>query len=213
MVSDTPIRDRKREATRARIAETALQLFVSHGYAETTIDQIAAAAGVGRRTIFRHFATKEAILYDHLVVRHELAVQYLRERPPGEPALVSLHAVLRELCKKGYDRQLLAQIRAVLATNPGLIGEELTLGVRAFERDVIATLASRKDNEQSLAEIRALTLMALSWIDAAVRAYLLDRRPSLVKCFDEVVATCVEASTTDLTRAIAPVRKVALPSR
>jgi AcrR family transcriptional regulator len=212
-VSETPIRDRKREETRGRIAETALQLFVTHGYADTTIDQIAAAAGVGRRTIFRHFATKEAILFDHLIVRHELAVQYLRERPPGEPALVSLHAVLRELCKKGYDRQLLAQIRAVLATNPGLIGEELTLGVRAFERDVIATLVSREENEQSLAEIRALTLMALSWIDAAVRAYLLDRRPSLVKCFDEVVATCVEASTTDLTRAITPARNVPLPSR
>ena len=84
-MSETPIRDRKREETRARIAETALQLFVSQGYTETTIDQIAAAAGVGRRTIFRHFATKETILFDHLIVRHELAVQYLRERPPGEP--------------------------------------------------------------------------------------------------------------------------------
>ena len=55
--------------------------------------------------------------------------------------------------------------------------------------------------------------MALSWIDAAVRAYLLDRRPSLVKCFDEVVATCVEASATDLRHTPTPVRKVALPSR
>jgi AcrR family transcriptional regulator len=206
-VSETPIRDRKREETRGRIAEAALQLFVSHGYAETTIDQIAVAAGVGRRTIFRHFATKEAILFDHLVVRHELAVQYLRERPLGETALVSLHAVLRGLCKKGYDRQLLAQIRAVLATNPGLLGQELTLGVRAFERDLIATLANRMSPGQSLAETRALTLMALSWIDAAVRAYLLDKRPSLVKCFDEVVATCVEASVADLRRAPTPVRK------
>jgi AcrR family transcriptional regulator len=212
-VSETPIRDRKREETRGRIAEAALQLFVSRGYAETTIDQIAVAAGVGRRTIFRHFATKETILFDHLIVRHELAVQFLRERPPGESALVSLHAVLRELCKKGYDRRLLAQIRAVLATNPGLIGEELTLGVRTFERDVIATLASRPDQEQSVAEIRALTLMTFSWIDAAVRAYLLDRRPSLVKCFDEVVATCVEASTTELMRAITPERRLALPLR
>src|SRR6266702_4224961 len=87
-VADTSIRDRKKEATRARIAETALQLFVSQGYTETTIDQIAVAAGVGRRTIFRHFATKEAILFDHLAVRRELAVQHLRERPPREAALV-----------------------------------------------------------------------------------------------------------------------------
>jgi AcrR family transcriptional regulator len=205
-VSQTPIRDRKREATRARIAETALQLFASSGYAETTIDQIAAAAGVGRRTIFRHFATKEAILFDHLIVRRELAVQWLQERPSGEAALTSLHAVLRELSRKGYDRRLLAQIRAVLKTNPGLIGEELTLTVRAFERDVIATLESRTGNERSLAEIRALTLMALSWFDGAVRAYLLDGRPSLVKCFDEVVATCLQASATDLANATTTVR-------
>ena len=35
------------------------RLFASRGFAETTIDQIAKAAGVGERTIFRHFATKE----------------------------------------------------------------------------------------------------------------------------------------------------------
>ena len=35
-----------------------------------------------------------------------------------EPPLASLHAVLRELCEEGYDRQLLAQIRTVLATDP-----------------------------------------------------------------------------------------------
>ena len=112
---------------------------------------------------------------------------------------MSLHAVLRELCKKGYDRQLLAQIRAVLATNPGLIGGELTLACSGVRARPDRNAREPHQPEQSLAEIRALTLMALSWFDAAVRAYLLDRRPSLVKCFDEVVATCVDASTTDLT--------------
>jgi AcrR family transcriptional regulator len=197
-VGETPIRDRRREATRARIAETALDLFARDGYAETTIDQIATAADVGRRTVFRHFATKEAILFDHLVVKRELAVQWLRERPAGEAPLTSLHAVLRELSTKGYDRRLLAQIRGVLKTNPGLIEEELTISVRAFERDVIATLADRTGKERSLADVRALTLMALSWFDAAVRAYILDGRPSLAKCFDEVVATCVQASASEI---------------
>ena len=74
-----------------------LQLFVSQGYVETTIDEIAAVAGVGRRTVFRYFPTKEAILFDHLVARRELAVQQLLDRPTGEPVLASLHAVLREL--------------------------------------------------------------------------------------------------------------------
>src|SRR5215469_10928955 len=117
---------------RARIAAAALELFVRQGYAETTIDQIAEAAGVGRRTIFRHFTTKAAMLFDHLAVRRDFAVHRLQQRPVSEPPLVSLYAVLRELCEQGYDRRLLGQIRAVLAIEPRFATEELSIGVRAF---------------------------------------------------------------------------------
>jgi AcrR family transcriptional regulator len=197
-VAKTPIRDRKTEETRTRIAETALKLFVGQGYAETTIDQIASAAGVGRRTVFRHFATKEAILFDHFVVRRDHAVHRLRERPMEEPPLVSLHAVLRELCDEGYDRQLLAQIRTVLATDPGLVGEEIALLIRDFERNLVAALEDRIGKQRSQLKLRAVTLMALSWLDAAARIYLMEAKPSLVKCFDEVVSTCLRSSARDL---------------
>jgi AcrR family transcriptional regulator len=119
-IAETPSRDRKARETRARIADAALGLFLKQGYAETTIDQIAEVAGVSRRTVFHHFATKEAILFDHLVARREIAIQRLQERPPSEPPLASLHAVLRQLSELGYDRRLLAQIRAVLASEPQL---------------------------------------------------------------------------------------------
>src|SRR4029079_15993220 len=122
------------EATRARIADTGLELFAQQGVADTSIDQIADAAGVGRRTGFRHSATKEWIRFDHLVVRRDHAVQRLRERPSDEPPLVSLHAVLRQLSEEGYDRRLLAQIRAVLATEPELMGEDIARLVQSFEK-------------------------------------------------------------------------------
>jgi len=195
-VAPTPIRDRKAGATRARIAAAALELFASQGFAETTIDQIAAAAGVARRTIFRHFATKEAILFDHLVVRRDAAVEMLRERPPAEPVLVSLHAVLRELCVQGYDRRALAQIRDVLALNPGLAGQQFAVGL-AFEANLTAAIQNRH-RELSKPEIYALTLMALSWFTAATRIYFQQNRRSLVKCFDEIAAVCLRSATGDL---------------
>src|SRR5207249_9331338 len=114
-VAKSPTSERDPAATRARIAQAALELFEKRGYAETTIDQIAEAARVGRRTIFEHFPTKQAILFDHLVVRRDVALQRLTERPASEPPLVSLHAVVRDLCYEGYDRAFLSQIRAVLA--------------------------------------------------------------------------------------------------
>jgi AcrR family transcriptional regulator len=189
----SPIREQKTEATRARIAETALDLFLRQGYTETTIDQIAVAAAVGRRTVFRHFATKEAILFDHLVVRRERTVELLQQRPVDEPVLESLHTVLRELTEEGFDRRHLDQIRAVLATNPELVGEELTIGIRAYEKNVISTLERRAGQQVSHVEIRTLTLMAFSWFDAAVRNYLLETQPSLTECFDRVVGLCVRS--------------------
>lgn len=188
-------RGRSVMATRERIAETALDLFRRQGYGETTIDQIAAAAGVGRRTVFRHFPTKEAMLVDHLVVRREVTLRRLSERPTAEPLLVSLLAVLRELAEEGFDRRLLVGIRAVLTTEPSLAREELSVGGFQFEKKLVEALRRREGETRSYLEIHAVTFMAASWFTTATHLYLVEGRPSLLECLDLVVATCVRQVT------------------
>lgn len=56
------LREKKRRETLQRIAETGLKLFVANGFDATTLDAIAEAAGVSRRTIFYYFKSKEEIL-------------------------------------------------------------------------------------------------------------------------------------------------------
>jgi AcrR family transcriptional regulator len=61
------LRERKKAKTRAAIQEEALRLFREHGYAATTVEQIAEAAEVSPSTFFRYFPTKEdVVLYDEL---------------------------------------------------------------------------------------------------------------------------------------------------
>ncbi|WP_035794335.1 TetR family transcriptional regulator [Kitasatospora mediocidica] len=56
----------QRQQMRQDLAAAAMELFATQGYEETTVDQIAAAAGVARRTFFRYFRSKEeAIFPDH----------------------------------------------------------------------------------------------------------------------------------------------------
>jgi AcrR family transcriptional regulator len=205
----TSIRDDKVRETRQRIAETALDLFTSQGYVETTIDQIAAAAGVSRRTVFRHFATKEAMVFNHLAVGRDFVIRRLNERPPLEPVLVSLHAVLRELCERGYERRLLEQIRALLAIEPRFAAEQFSIGFRAFEKNLIGVVERRAGNRHSAPEIQGLTEMVESWFISAVRMFFRHGEHSLVEYFDEVVAGCVQSSVRDL----APVLTVASASR
>jgi AcrR family transcriptional regulator len=197
-MAKTTLRDRKAKETRDRIARTALELFISRGYVETTLDQIAEAADVGRRTIFDHFPSKEAILFDHLLVRHEVAVNSLQRRPMSEPPIVSLHTVMRELCEQGYDRDLLALIRTVLKTEPQFAYAQLSIGTRAFEKDLLSVLHSRQGQQQSSLEAWAMVLMAQTWLDTAIRVYLFEGRRTLVEYFDEVVAVCARLMAEDI---------------
>jgi AcrR family transcriptional regulator len=56
------LRERKRRETLHRIAEQGLKLFLTNGYESTTLDAIAEAAGISRRTFFYYFKSKEEIL-------------------------------------------------------------------------------------------------------------------------------------------------------
>lgn len=51
----------RREATKAAIVAAAGDLFAAQGFADTTVDQIAASAGVAKGAVYHHFPTKEAV--------------------------------------------------------------------------------------------------------------------------------------------------------
>jgi AcrR family transcriptional regulator len=59
------LRQRNRQRTLEEIADAALALFERQGFEATTVDQIAAAAGVSPATFFRHYASKEDVLFAH----------------------------------------------------------------------------------------------------------------------------------------------------
>jgi AcrR family transcriptional regulator len=54
----------RRERTRARLVACALELFERQGFDQTTVTQIAQAAGITQMTVFRHFPTKDRRVVD-----------------------------------------------------------------------------------------------------------------------------------------------------
>jgi len=137
------LRERHRKRTAADLEEAALALFCTKGFDAVTIDDIAAAADVSRRTFFRYFASKEdVILSDHPKRLDELHAA-LNRRPADEPALTALrHAILS--LAGSYEEQrdhMLARFRLVTDT-PALEARSLCLQ-RNWETSVTAMLAER----------------------------------------------------------------------
>jgi AcrR family transcriptional regulator len=75
-------RTRKRLVTRQGISDAATRLFIERGFDHVTVDEIAAAADVGRMTVFNHFPRKEDMFFDRDEEGREMLREALRQRDP-----------------------------------------------------------------------------------------------------------------------------------
>ncbi|QIQ06549.1 TetR/AcrR family transcriptional regulator [Streptomyces liangshanensis] len=93
---DSPgLREQNKQRTRRAIEEAAARLFGERGFEHTTVRDIAAAAGVGERTFFRYFPSKESLIVGQVRDLIPRLALLLRERPAAEaPYRAMCNAVL-----------------------------------------------------------------------------------------------------------------------
>src|SRR5690606_3540450 len=81
------LRERKKRETRQRIADVAMGLFMTRGFDEVTVAEVARAADVSVNTVFNYFGTKEDLFADRQGFAEAAPVEVLRSRKPGESAV------------------------------------------------------------------------------------------------------------------------------
>ena len=89
MSQELGLRERKKQATRQLIADTARRLFVERGFERVRIAEIARAADVSEQTVFNYFPTKEDLVYWRLESFEDELLAAVRERAPGESFLAA----------------------------------------------------------------------------------------------------------------------------
>jgi AcrR family transcriptional regulator len=139
------LRERRHQQTRAAIADAAVALFLEHGFVETTMEEVADAAGVSRRTAYRHFPSKDDLVFEQ--PRRWLGHfnDVVATRRPGEP--------LQELCRRGLiavAELIEANAESVLAafsvyrSTPSLRGGNGRIEDEWFERYMELLVPSRR---------------------------------------------------------------------
>lgn len=171
--------------THDRVADIALDLFARQGFEQTTVEEIAAAVGVGRRTIFRYFPSKNDMVwgdFDWVLGRLR---EGLAERGPEVPMMEALrHAAV---VSNSYEPEQLPglRIRMTLITRvPALQGHSM-IRYAAWRRVVAEWAAERLDQRHDDLLPQAIAYAALGTAMAAFTRWVRAPDEDLERCLDD----------------------------
>ena len=109
-----------------RLISAALTLFHDQGYDETTVAQIAAAAGLTKRTFFRYFSDKREVLFRGSAELEQRWIDGIEAAPPNAGPMAAVGAGLDAVAELFVDRHPFATMRSeIVAANPELQEREL----------------------------------------------------------------------------------------
>jgi AcrR family transcriptional regulator len=120
---------------RGRLERAALELYSDQGFDKTTVEEIAARAGLTERTFFRHFADKREVLFGGAGALQEFLVTRVLEAP-GSPA--PIEAIAGALMAAGTD--IFEERREFSRTRQAIVGGSVELRERELIK--LATLAA-----------------------------------------------------------------------
>ncbi|MDE3175393.1 MAG: TetR family transcriptional regulator [Pseudomonadota bacterium] len=159
------LRERKRRQTRQRLAETGLRLFLEQGYEQTTLDAIAEAAGVSRRTVFHYFEQKEDILLAwRSGLGEAIRAAILRERPDRPPLDIVLAALLQLAAQ--YQAEDHIRIERLLASSERLGASKLAKYAQQ-EQAVYEALAALWPAPERRERLRLVAMIAVGALRVA----------------------------------------------
>jgi AcrR family transcriptional regulator len=164
------LRERKRAETHARIQAEAIRLFLERGFETTTLDDIAEAAGVSRRSLFHYFESKEEIVLSSRTDFPRIIAEAIGQRPPGEPLLEMVENALIDTATRYGSTQTRDLSRMIRDTPTLSAGEQAKY--EHVERALAKALADRKDLPEIDTECRVTAATAIGILKLAVEAWI-----------------------------------------
>ena len=188
MAGDT-LRDKQRDETRQRLLDAAGRLFAERGYDQTTSAEIADAAGVTERTLFRHFDTKADLMLGNWRDNADALAAAMRKQPDDAPPIEVVRAglcVFAQRLERGTRLERDQSMRALGDRMPVLTILKIVL---SCEGAVSAELARRLDRSDEDLDIRKAANASVGILRAASRANVVarGRRGSLARNVSEGV--------------------------
>jgi AcrR family transcriptional regulator len=164
------LRERRRAEIHARIQAEAMRLFLERGFDAVTLDDIATAADVSRRSLFHYFDSKEEIVFSTKAEFPGLVVEAINRRPAREPLIDMVENAMLEMATLHIPAQTRNCARLIRDTPALRAGDQAKY--EHVERLSAKTLAARKGLPENDMACRVIAATAIGIIKLATEAWL-----------------------------------------
>ena len=191
-----------KQSARDRLAEAAFALFAERGYEQTSIDDITERAGLGRTTFFRHYRSKEDVIFPD----HDLLLAQIGERlrtSSNSTALLAVSDAVRLVLKHYVAEGDLARRRYALTSGVPTLRDREIASVARYQRLFREFIADWMGDPAEPAPLRA-ELMAAAVVAAhnhVLRRWLRGESPDPVAEVDLALRQVIDLFTAQGDRA------------
>lgn len=166
------LRERKRRETRQRIADAGIRLFLAQGYDATTLDMIAVAAGISRRTFFHYFRSKDEILLAMQGGFGEAIAVAVEDASADARPIDAALAALRKVSAL-YRRDEMVEIDRLLRSSEAVEARKLA-SFAGYERALLEALQRKWPAPERLEGLRVVAMTAMGLSRVALDAWQTD---------------------------------------
>jgi AcrR family transcriptional regulator len=152
------LRERKRQQTRERLTRMAMALFLERGFEATTLDDIAAAADISRRSFFHYFASKEDVVFAWQEEITAALIDAVAARPAAESMLTAAENAILAMVRQLEPGEAIAMAQ-LKRDNPALQARD-QVKYEKLERALTDALAKRAGHKIEKLKARLVAMIA-----------------------------------------------------
>ena len=178
---------RRRATSRTELEQVAFTLFAARGFDATTVDEIAAAAGIGRRTFFRYFPSKNDIPWGAFEDELDRMRVRLKACPPEVPLADAIRVALIDFNRVTPEQVPLHRRRMELILRVPTLLAHSTLRFTAWREVVAGFVAERTGARQDDLAPQAVAHAVLGVAVAAYEHWLDDPGSDLPALLDDAM--------------------------
>jgi len=166
---DEGLRERKRRETLQRITEAGVRLFIAKGYEATTLDAIAAEAGIARRTFFYYFKSKDDILLSLQSGFDDWIAEAMRDEPLDKRPLHAARDAIVKICARYPAEDMLAIDRLMRSSEAVMARKQASYMQQ--EKALLAALRERWPAPERESALRLVAMLAIGAVRLATETF------------------------------------------